>query len=50
VAGLAISDPVSLESQINQIPGVITVGLFARQKANVLFVGGTAGVSRVDFS
>jgi ribose 5-phosphate isomerase A len=39
-----------LESQINQIPGVITVGLFAQQKANVLFVGGAAGVRRVDFS
>jgi ribose 5-phosphate isomerase A len=50
VAGLAISDPVALESQINQIPGVITVGLFAQQKANVLFVGGAAGVNRVDFS
>jgi ribose 5-phosphate isomerase A len=50
VAGLTISDPVALESEINQIPGVITVGLFARQKANVLFVGGAAGVSRVDFS
>jgi ribose 5-phosphate isomerase A len=50
VVGLAISDPVALESQINQIPGVITVGLFARQKANVLFVGGAAGVKRVDFS
>jgi len=49
VAGLTISDPVALESEINQIPGVITVGLFARQKANVLFVSGATGVSRVDF-
>jgi ribose 5-phosphate isomerase A len=39
-----------LESEINQIPGVITVGLFARQKADVLFVGGANGVKRVDFS
>jgi ribose 5-phosphate isomerase A len=50
VAGLTISDPIVLESEINQIPGVITVGLFARQKANVLFVGGASGVKRVDFS
>jgi ribose 5-phosphate isomerase A len=50
VVGLTISDPIALESEINQIPGVITVGLFARQKANVLFVGGTNGVKRVDFS
>jgi ribose 5-phosphate isomerase A len=50
VAGLIISDPIALESEINQIPGVITIGLFARQKANVLFVGGANGVKRVDFS
>jgi ribose 5-phosphate isomerase A len=50
VAGLTISDPVALESKINQIPGVITVGLFARQKADILFVGGANGVKRVDFS
>lgn len=31
VAGLAIADPVMLESQINNIVGVVTVGLFARQ-------------------
>jgi ribose 5-phosphate isomerase A len=50
VAGLTIADPIALESEINQIPGVITVGLFARQKADVLFVGGANGVKRVDFS
>jgi ribose 5-phosphate isomerase A len=46
VAGLSIKDPVGLESQINQIPGVVCNGLFARRKANVLLIGETAGVRR----
>lgn len=50
VAGLTITDPIGLEAEINQIAGVITVGLFARQKADVLFVGGEAGVSRVCYA
>lgn len=44
VHGLSITDPVGLEATINQIPGVVTVGLFARRKADVLLVGGPAGV------
>lgn len=50
VAGLAIADPIALEAQVNQIAGVITVGLFARQKADILFVGGNAGVSRICYA
>lgn len=46
VAGLSIKDPVSLESQINQIPGVVCNGLFARRKANVLLIGEATGVRR----
>ena len=46
VAGLSIEDPVGLESQINQIPGVVCNGLFARRKANVLLIGESAGVRR----
>lgn len=46
VAGLSINDPVGLESQINQIPGVICNGLFARRKADVLLIGESAGVRR----
>jgi len=46
VAGLSIKDPVGLESQINQIPGVVCNGLFARRKANVLLMGEAAGVRR----
>jgi ribose 5-phosphate isomerase A len=42
--GLAIDDPVDLERQINQIPGVVTVGLFAARPADILLVGTDAGV------
>lgn len=44
VRGLSIVDPVSLESTINQIAGVVTVGLFARRGANVIVLGGANGV------
>ena len=47
VAGLQITDPVKVESQINQIAGVITVGLFAKEKANLLLVSNASGVSRI---
>jgi ribose 5-phosphate isomerase A len=36
-----------MESQINQIAGVITVGLFAKEKANILLVSNASGVSRI---
>lgn len=38
--GLVITDPVSLETCLNQIPGVVSVGLFARRPADVLIIGG----------
>lgn len=44
VHGLAISDPVALETEINQMPGVVAVGLFARRRADVLLLGGPDGV------
>jgi ribose 5-phosphate isomerase A len=44
--GLKITDPASLESEINQIPGVICNGLFARRKADVLLIGESKGVRR----
>ena len=49
VAGLKITDPIQMESQINQIAGVITVGLFAKEKANVLLVSNASGVNRITF-
>ena len=49
VAGLQIANPAQMESQINQIAGVITVGLFAKEKANVLLVSNATGVSRITY-
>jgi ribose 5-phosphate isomerase A len=49
VAGLRIANPVTLEVQLNQIAGVITVGLFAKEKADILLVSNSEGVSRVIF-
>lgn len=44
VHGLSIVDPVSLETAINQIAGVVTNGLFARRGADVLLLGTATGV------
>lgn len=49
VAGLSITDPVALESEINQIVGVIAVGLFARRGANVCLLGTGDGVKTLSF-
>src|SRR5690606_12969456 len=38
----------SLESTINQIPGVVTVGLFAKRPADVLLVGTDEGVRKIE--
>ena len=37
---LAITDPIGLERELNQIPGIVSVGLFARRPADVVIVGG----------
>lgn len=47
VHDLLIKDPISLESALNQIPGVVTVGLFAQRPADVLLIGSNAGVQRI---
>ncbi len=39
IHGLSIHDPVALEAALNQIPGVVSVGLFARRKADIVIVG-----------
>ena len=49
VAGLRITDPVALEAQINQIVGVIAVGLFAARGANVCLLGTPEGVKTLSF-
>jgi ribose 5-phosphate isomerase A len=48
VHGLVIERPVEIETAINQIPGVVTVGLFARRPADVLLLGTRSGVRRID--
>ena len=40
VHGLMITDPLVLERELNQIPGVVSVGLFARRPADGVIVGG----------
>ena len=35
-----VTDPVALEARINQVPGVVSVGLFARRGADVVIVDG----------
>ena len=44
VHGLNISDAISLETEINQLVGVVCVGLFAHRGADVLILGGDGGV------
>jgi ribose 5-phosphate isomerase A len=48
VHNLKIVDPVRLEEQLNQLAGVVTVGLFARRKADVLILGTDQGVKTLD--
>jgi ribose 5-phosphate isomerase A len=43
VHGLTIEDPVALERELNQIAGVVTVGLFAIRPADVLLIGTEQG-------
>ena len=47
VRGLTILNPVELESAINQIPGVVTNGIFARRPADVLLLATPEGVRTI---
>lgn len=47
VHGMAIAEPVKLETEINQIAGVVTNGLFARRRADVLLLGTATGVKEI---
>lgn len=49
VTGLQIADPLAFESQVNQWPGVVTVGVFAHQKASVCLLGTPDGVKTLTF-
>ena len=49
VTGLQIDDPLAFETAVNQWPGVVTVGVFAHQKANVCLLGTANGVKTLKF-
>ncbi len=49
VRGLAIDDPLAFECEVNQWPGVVTVGVFARHKASLCLLGTPEGVKTIVF-
>ena len=49
IRGLTIDDPVALESEVNQWPGVVCVGIFARRRATVCLLGTADGVRTLTF-
>ena len=49
VRGLRITDPLAMETDINQWPGVVTVGIFARHRARVCLLGTARGVRTLEF-
>jgi ribose 5-phosphate isomerase A len=49
VRGLVIADPSALEAEINQWPGVVTVGIFARHRASACLLGTSSGVRTLVF-
>ena len=50
VHGLKITDPIALETEINQIVGVVTVGLFAQRGADVCLLGTPNGIQTLNFA
>lgn len=49
VRGLRITDPLEFETTVSQWPGVVTVGVFAHQKANVCLLGTENGVETITY-
>ena len=49
VSGLRITDPKAFELEVSQWPGVVTVGVFALQRANVCLLGTPTGVQTLNF-
>ncbi len=49
VTGLRIADPLAFEAQVNNWPGVVTVGVFAFQKAGVCLLGTRDGVKTLEY-
>ena len=44
VHGLNISNPLEMETRLNQIPGILTVGIFAHRSADILLIADDTGV------
>lgn len=49
VRGLSIDDPLGFEDRVSQWPGVVTVGVFAHQKAHVCLLGTATGVKTLTY-
>ena len=49
VTGLQIHNPLAFEAEVNQWPGVVTVGVFAHQKATVCLLGAPEGVQTLTY-
>ncbi len=49
VSGLQITDALAFETEVNQWPGVVTVGVFAHQRAQVCLLGTSSGVKTLNF-
>jgi ribose 5-phosphate isomerase A len=49
VTGLSIAQPLAFESEVNQWPGVVTVGVFAHQRAHLCLLGTAQGVKTIHF-
>ena len=49
VRGLRIAEPLAFEQEVNQWPGVVTVGVFARHRASTCLLGTAQGVRSVTF-
>nr|NLI51621.1 ribose-5-phosphate isomerase RpiA [Propionibacterium sp.] len=49
VHGLSIADPPAVESAVNNVPGVVSVGVFAQQRATAALIGTPDGVRTVTF-
>lgn len=50
VHGLRITDPPAMESAVNDLPGVVTVGVFAHHKASVCLLGTPDGIEKLTFN
>ncbi|MBH9553753.1 ribose-5-phosphate isomerase RpiA [Inhella gelatinilytica] len=50
VRGLSIADPLAVEAEVSQWPGVVTVGIFARHRARVALIGTPDGVRTLKFA